>query len=827
MSTISDALAAAVRHHQAGQLQQAEQLYRQILQENPRQPDALHLLGALAHQVGNNEVAVELIRNAIAAEPTRPAFHSTLATVYQALDRLDEAVESCQRALQIKPDYVEGLNNLGLAYQTQGKLKDAAEAYRRALRVRPDYVEALNNLGSAFQHIGKPEEAEEHFRRALRYRPEYVEAHNNLANALKDQGRLDEAVASYRRALEIRPDFAEIHNNLAMALQDQGKTDEAVAAFGQALQIRPGYAEAHNNLGQALLSQAALDEAVTCFQRAVQIQSDYAEAVNNLGHALKAMGRLDQAAGTFQRALQIRPDFVEALSNLGAICREQEKLDEAVAYFRKALEIDPAVAEVHNNLAGALYEQGCFEEAKASFGRALEIRPKESLWELRIATLFCPPVFDDTQAIEAYRRRLVEDFGRFRKKDLHIDPARLSVFGGVPPFGLQYQGKNDRPIKEAYAEIFRGRFPEANRSVGGQRPRVGFLVTHGHEGIFLRFMQGTLEHFDPERIEPVVVCSRAGAAELRAAIRSDAVSLLTISERLDHIVEAIGRAGIDVLYYWEVGTDAINYFLPFFRPAPVQCTSWGIPVTSGIPQMDHYLSSELLETDAAAEHYSEELVRLATLPTYYYRSAAGQGARTRADFGLPDDRHLYLCPHNLYKFHPDFDRPMAEILRGDPQGEIVLVEASREHVTRSLQRRLRRTMPEGLDRVRFVSRQSRSDFVALLGLADVLLDPLHFGGGNTTYEAFSRGVPIVTLPSEFMRGRVTAACYRKMGVADCVAADRDDYVKIALKLGTDADYRETVRSKVGEAAETLFEDAAAVRQLEEFFLRAAEQRRTV
>ena len=115
------------------------------------------------------------------------------------------------------------------------------------------------------------------------------------------------------------------------------------------------------------------------------------------------------------------------------------------------------------------------------------------------------------------------------------------------------------------------------------------------------------------------------------------------------------------------------------------------------------------------------------------------------------------------------------------------------------------------------------DYLHLLAACDALLDTTHFGGGNTTYKAFSVGAPLVTLPGAFARGRVTSACYRKMGVLDCIARDRADYVRIALRLGTDRAWREQVRSRIRNARTVLFENAGVLRELEQFFVEAVQQ----
>jgi predicted O-linked N-acetylglucosamine transferase (SPINDLY family) len=184
MATISEALAIAVQHQQAGRLDAAEQIYQRILQVEPDQPDALHFLGVLTAQLGRHQAAAANILRAIAVNPNVAPYHLNLGLVYQELWKLDEAVASYRRALQLQPEFVEVHYNLGGALTAQGRIAEAEACYRRALQLRPGYVEA----------------------------------HNNLGNVLRDQGSLDQAIACYRRALQLKPDFAMAHSNLLYTL---------------------------------------------------------------------------------------------------------------------------------------------------------------------------------------------------------------------------------------------------------------------------------------------------------------------------------------------------------------------------------------------------------------------------------------------------------------------------------------------------------------------------------------------------------------------------------------------------------------------------------
>jgi tetratricopeptide (TPR) repeat protein len=389
MATISQALAIAVQHHQAGRLQAAEQIYRQILAVEPNHVDALHLLGVLAFQVGRHEAAAEYIGRAIGLNGTIAAFHSNLGNVLKAQGKLDGAVICYRRALELKPDYAEAHYNLAAVFKDQGELDKAAACCRRALDLRADDAETHVSLGNVLNAQGRLDEAVACYRRALDLRPNYAEAHSNLGVVLQEQRKLDEAVACYRRALELEPDHAQTHSNLGVALQEQRKLDEAIACYCRALELKPDYAEAHNNLGNALKDQGNLDNAVACYRRALEVEPDYADAHSNLGNALRERGKLDEAVACCRRALELEPDNAEALNNLGNALKDQGKLDEAVACCRRALELKPDFAEAYNAMGAALNDQGKLDESAACYRRALELKPDYAMahWNQSLLSL--------------------------------------------------------------------------------------------------------------------------------------------------------------------------------------------------------------------------------------------------------------------------------------------------------------------------------------------------------------------------------------------------------------------------------------------------------
>jgi predicted O-linked N-acetylglucosamine transferase (SPINDLY family) len=275
MATIPEALNIALQHHRAGRLQEAETIYRQILQVEPRHPDALQLLGMIAHQAGRHDIAADYLRQAITHNPNDAHYHSNLGAILEAQGRLEEAVACYRQALALKPDYAEAHYNLGNMLKEQGRLAEAEASYRRVLALNPAYAMAYNNLGNVLKDQGRLAEAEASYRRALALNPSYALACNNLGVVLKDQGRLEDAVACYRQALELQPASAEAYYNLGLALQDQDKPAEAVADFRQAVALRADYAEAENQLlhqSQHLCEWAGLEELCDRQRRLIQAQ---------------------------------------------------------------------------------------------------------------------------------------------------------------------------------------------------------------------------------------------------------------------------------------------------------------------------------------------------------------------------------------------------------------------------------------------------------------------------------------------------------------------------------------------------------------------------
>lgn len=794
MATYEEAIVRAREVLGAGDLHQAEAIYRRIVAAMPQAAEAWHELGLVHLQTGRDQGAVEYLQQAVSLAPSDAGYAVNLAAAYRRLGQTQEALMMVERALTLRPDYATGHFNRGNLFFDLDRFAEAAESYRHVVELLPHDAVAHCKLGLAHLELG----------RNYIVRAASSNALDRSGLALR-RGQLEQATKCFRRASQLQPDYAEAFGNLAIAL-----TDEANLAEDD---------------GED--ASARLHEAADCWSRSLELQPGRAQSQGSVAVVLERLGDDAAAIAGWRSAIELDPAFAEAHHNLGVLFSKQGRLDDAAACWQRALELNPEFADALGNL-GVLYsQQGRIAEARQCFERGLHLQPDQAAWRLNLFSL-CPPVFESREGIAEYRRKLLDDLTALGDSKLNLDLAQLAAGACTPSFNLQFHGIDERPTREAYARIYSRCFPRGTTCRAAGRPRIGFVVTDQHETLFIRSLGGVLERLDANRFEIIIIGSARGLNTLRAGIANDAIRYLGVQHRLDRYVAAIRSAQVDLLYYWEVGTDSVNYFLPFYRLAPVQCTSWGIQVTSGVPGLDYYLSSSLVESDDAPSHYTERLVLADTLLTFQRRVRVDGPMKTRESFGIGPDRHLYLCAQQLGKFHPDFDPIVAGILRRDVQGIVLATHDRRSAVVADeLRRRLTAHMPDVADRVVFLPFQPPREYLSLIAAADVLLDPLHFGGVNSTYDGFSLNQPIVTLPSAYQRGRYTLACYKKMGLDECVAVDAGHYIDIAVRLACDADHRKEVVERIRGASDVLFEDLRAVREHDRIFSELIERGRSV
>ena len=673
------------------------------------------------------------------------------------------------------------MTNLGTVSSDRLDFDTAIAIFERALAIRSDDAEILCNLGFCWLQKSECQHAADCLELAVELDPECAQAHLLLGRVALRLVRYDDACDHYRRGLEIDPDNAAAWETLAKMELAAGRFAEGALAYEEAVIRRPDESELRFELGSTWLLAGEFKRARAVFVDVIRCQHDLAGAWNNLGNAWHSDGQIPKSRACYQKAVTLRPGFGNAHGNLAEMLRIEGKLEEADRHYEQA-----------------------FVNGGSPRLRLLQ------------ATRL-PPILDSRDDIDERRARLSKNIDRLIEEGVKVDPVQADA---PNLFYLAYQAKNDRELLERYSQLFQSSHqPDFDPS--DRRPRhddgklhIGFVSNHFHNHTIGLFMRGLIRHLSRQRFHVSTFSITPARDEVAREIQRDSDGYFVLSERTAHAHQVIAEQKPDILFYADLGMDPLTLALAHSRLAPRQCVTWGHPSTTGLSTIDEFYSSAIIEPEDADDHYTERLVRLSRFPTYYSRPTLPPETFDRESFGLKQTQHVYLCPQSVFKLHPDIDHIFGEILRRDPDGVVVLIRGLHKHWNHLLRQRFASTISDVSDRIVLLPRQGHASFMSLLSLADTMLDPLYFGGGNTSYQGMALGVPIVTFPGELMRGRATAGLYEHIGVTDTIARTHDDYISKSIEIATNQDLRQHIHERILSSCDVLFEDLQAVREIE-------------
>lgn len=529
----------------------------------------------------------------------------------------------------------------------------------------------------------------------------------------------------------------------------------------------------------------------------------------------------DTAATLAAYELEAATDL-QSLVAIGDALRGVNQLILAERCYRRARALAPQIAEIAFVEAEVVQLLGRSDEARAMF-TGIDAGASPQLREIARLKAACvlPQVIPSQGRITADRARIAAALSQAPS----VTTPDAFAAGGFPNFYLAYQGENDRALQQALAQFYLRFSPnlafEASHVPvprAGRRIRIGLLSRHFFDHTIAYLNRGLIAGLDRDRFDLTLIRIPSGLAPDDTALELERMAGQVCELPLDLPAARakIAALNLDVLHYPDLGMDTLGYFLAFARLARVQTVGWGHPVTTGIPNIDAFLSVGAMEPADAADHYSEHLVRLnAAVPCVPSPRVAAKPA-DKAAFGIDPARPVYLCSQSLFKVHPSFDRIISGILARDPSG-IVYFLGLWEPLNSLFLERMRGALGPAADRIRLISRVRAAQFPDLLSCADVILDIPAWSGGKTSLEALAGGIPIVHMPGRFMRGRHTLAFYKQMGLTECVAADAESYAALAFRLVHDMEFRTRIRGEIKARAPRLFDQVGAVREAEGYW----------
>lgn len=566
-----------------------------------------------------------------------------------------------------------------------------------------------------------------------------------------------------------------------------------------------------------------------------------------LAKTAKANGNNEQAMSLFQQMTNNSDKKVAASANynIGSILFSMGSYDSAENFFHQAcLTLGTSDNYLYHH-ARCLQFQGKYDAAESAFQQALTINPVNAKAKWALVRLL-PLIYADQAEINQHRERYRQRLQQMSESLQTANPAQLNnAYGGLTSsnnFFLQYQGCDDKALQITYGEIshkivnsfYKNLTYKTSTQNNHEKIRIGYCSTFLRDHNGANWMLGWLKHADHEKFE--IYCYHTGTKcdDKTTLFKTYADHYKHIPADLLRTARQIIKDKLDILIHPEIGMDAFNSSLACLRLAPVQCVGWGHPITTGIPTIDYWLSCESMEPENYPQHYTEKVFLLPNIGNCYSTDKLEhvkdlKNPKKRIYFKLPEDQFLFLCSQSLIKYLPQHDYLFVKIAQSSPNCKFVFLAFSSTNVVRQFMQRLDLAFrAEGLNAADFcimLNRLSELDYLALNLCCDAFLDNPAWSGNNTTLTAIDCGLPIVTLPTNLMRGRHTFGILNFIHAGEMICTTDIEYIQKASKLANDQEYYQAMKQLIIKQRENLYDDVSVIKSLEGFYENAHNKNR--
>ncbi|MCB2263465.1 MAG: hypothetical protein LGR52_11130 [Candidatus Thiosymbion ectosymbiont of Robbea hypermnestra] len=506
----------------------------------------------------------------------------------------------------------------------------------------------------------------------------------------------------------------------------------------------------------------------------------------------------------------------------------------AIAWYRKSLAIAPNSIDTYLALAKAYHQHGQMKPALQCCNRALAIQPESLIARYYRCLLQLPILYRQQEEYANTRRAYRQELFELSEIVRHSTPRAIEplaqAVGTVNPFYLIYQGQNDVELQRRYGQLIAhimavcypqwAQAPQVTPPAPHEAIRVGIVFGHFHRhSVWKVIVKGWLTQLNPDRFELFGYSLGEKQDQETDIARACLTKFVSGTHAIEQWCRLIQADQPHILLYPEASMNTLAIRLSALRLAPVQCTTWGTYVTSGLPTLDYCLSGSSMEPDNAEQHYTEKLICLPNLSIYYTPPEIELAPLQRPDFGLRNSAVIYLCVQSLFKYLLRYDWIFPRIAQAVADCQFVFLKhKTSEPLTRIFTTRLQHAFSAaGLDMNGYVvmlPALTDAAYHRLHDLADVFLDSLETAGTTTTLEAITYDLPVVTSPGEFLRGRVGYGTLQRIDCTQTIARSIDEYIAIASRLGKEASWRQGLRTRIAENKHKLYRDASCIEALE-------------
>jgi len=635
-----------------------------------------------------------------------------------------------------------------------------AESKKLAIRMTQRYPRddfGWKVLGAVNQQQGLLADAEYSYKMALEINSNNALINFNLGIMLGGQSRLEEAQSYYKQAINIQPDLVAAQVNLGSIFHSIGKSQEAAICYRKALKINPNHVVANSNLGIILLETGDFSDAEVYCKKAIEIDSNYADAYNNLGLILSRMGRFTEAESAYDKALVCNPDHTSVPTNLSGTLIAQGKLVKAECCLKIALNNAPDDANLYINLGMVYMLSGNLQKAEESFLQSLRIKPDSTMAQSNL--MFAMSYSDHT----------VDDC---------IKQARQ--------YGRMAAAKVDEVFTTWLID------PKSNRI------RVGFMSGDFRQHAVTYFLENLLQHIDPSHIELIAYPVDGAEDDVTTRLKPHFSAwrpLLGLNDQA--AAKLIHDDGIHILL--DLSGHTAFSRLPVFawKPAPVQASWLGYWATTGVNEMDYFISDAVSVPEFNKVQFTEQIKYLPDTRLCF--TVPNVDINVSSLPALVNGCITFGCFQNMTKVGDGVLRLWSQVMNALPNARLrwqcqPLVDLV---VAEALMQRLVHCGISS-DRVTLLGSVSREAYLAAHVEIDMILDSFPFTGGTTTCEALWMGVPTLSLAGNSLIARQGASLLTAAGLADWVVESEEEYVSKAILFASDLEKLVNLRARLRE-----------------------------
>jgi len=687
---------------------------------------------------------------------------------------------------------------LALKLHTQGKLDEAKKIYEKILVAKPDHFLSLSNIGIIYSQLKEFNKAIETFNNTIKVNPKFAEAYNNLGIVFYELNDLEKALKSFEEAIKIKSNFSDAFNNIGNVYQKKNYINKAIENYEIAILKNEGSNKDKPlfNLGNIFREQEDYEKSIDYYKKAIAINPNSIDASINLSISLNKTGKLKEAIILCENILKKDPKNTQALNNLGEYNQEigDEKL--SIDYYKKALTYEP------DNL--------------------------RSLW-LMMNTF--PVIYKDENEIkisESHFEKNLLLIENILKKDKVFNKDKvLNALCASTNFYLHYNGKDITDLQKRYGNILtsftKSIYPKYHLNIettNSNKPiKIGFVSSFFCEHVVTKLFKNLITKINKNKFNTFVYNLGFNVDSVTDEIKNNSNNFLQ-EANLDKLIDKIFSDKLDVLIYLDIGMVPKMQILASLRLAKIQCCAYGVPVTTGLKNIDYFLSSENMEEEFAQDHYSEKLIKLPKLGVDY---DVPENIKLK---DLSDksnkEKTIFLVLQSNYKLLPQHDHVYIDIINQNRNCKIWFLTSKNDFVSKKFEDRLSLAckksnfLPE--DHLVFYPQASYQDYLNLIYKADIILDSFDWSGLNTSIDALNLNKPLITSPSKFMRGKHTCALLQNLKLEELICSTKEEYINLAIKLSKNSNYRDSISSKIKENKKIIFNDTCSVEFLENFFI---------